>query len=336
MGYKKKILVSTGLILTFLLGIIVGASFSSDSTATWVIEENSMSVCGSYIIGRYNSTTSYVRDGKTGEIVYTNTTDGWTFVEARNRAYADGGGLIFVKAGTYTFTFSLAGRNNVWWKGEGASTILKGSGGNCYIYLRGNQTLTDFTFSNNMGVLIYSDSEHGNIHVKNNYFKNSLGVIWQPQRNYELKNIEVSDNVFEGCGVKITLTSESSTQTIQGVKITGNQISSGTIGIELTASDSTALRSRIMKQVLVSNNIIQSCSSDGIKLYGNESGSYYSRWENVSIVNNMIFDCGGYGVNIANSCVYFTFVHENYFDNNTSGAINDAGTNTTKTDNMGA
>lgn len=340
METKRKVAAATLALLLFISGMLIGLAISgNDSTPTFVIEENSMSVAASYIIGRCNSTHSYARNGLTGQIEHVNSSDVYTFAYARNKVYENGGGLIFVKAGTYKLSLSLAARSNVWWIGEGKSTVVYGSG-SAYrrFYLGNNQTVLNMAF-HYMCVTVNPYPEAvSNVKIENCWFLgNPLFIAVQLNiGNYNVSNIHVSDNYFVNYQTAIEIKAEGSGSTImKQVMIAGNTILDCGAGIKVYDAAGHAGYTKTLRNLMIQGNMIADCTGNGTQLAG-IGGADWFHVENVSICLNHIFNCGDYGIAIQNSQVYHAFIHGNYLHGNTDGAIYDAGTATTKTDNKGA
>jgi hypothetical protein len=82
-------------------------------------------------------------------------------------------------------------------------------------------------------------------------------------------------------------------------------------GIEITATSD---------RLFIQNSFINGNTSDGIKLTATTDSCIIS--------NNQVINNGGYGINIAANTCDDNIIVDSYFNNNTSGNVNDAGTGT--------
>jgi len=319
---KKKIGIAVLLVLMFLSGSITGWwVFANPGSPTWVLEQNSMSVCASYIIGRRDASTSYVRDGETGEIVFTNTTDVYTFAEARNLAYDDGGGLVFVRAGTYDFAGSSLGeRNNVCWKGEGPATVITGE--NKYMRAGNNSVFSNIKFD---GVYIYC-SEYAFVEVENvtitdcvfqdcdcgvkNIGSNSIvthnrffsignGAFDQEKVAIDVgrhcDNIEVSFNTFTDCDCNGEHAAVIVVDQASNIIVSFNTIHSGLKRGISVYGDS--------RDCLVTQNIIHNRTLTGISLTALTGDSML----NVTLSGNHIYYCDDYAIKLISNGGYVNY-----------------------------
>ena len=73
-------------------------------------------------------------------------------------------------------------------------------------------------------------------------------------------------------------------------------------------------------KVLIVGNYIRAVSADGISLTGNN--------DDCVINDNYLLNCGAYGIDIEAATCERNLVKDNYYSGNSSGAINDQGTDT--------
>ena len=134
------------------------------------------------------------------------------------------------------------------------------------------------------------------------------GVVMNNVRIMPFNNCASNSNTGDGynitTGDTVQLVVEASSNSGQGIEFV-----SGNVGC------------------FVHNSIVESNTSDGIKLTASS--------DDILISNNQINSNGGYGVNIAVSGDDNNIVVGNKFASNTSGAINDSGTGTTRGSNSG-
>jgi len=333
MKAKRKALIFAAFAIVFLLGTLVGYAFSQNGeTATYVIESGSLNVPASYIIAR-NSTHSYVRDGETGEIVYANTQDAYTFAEARNRAYEQGGGLIFVKAGTYMLTLSIGARANLHWMGEGKSTIIKGPSDSIrYFYVTNNNSISNIMFVN----LTIEGTSSGisNLRIENCWFYNKPTLY--PIRlsiNSNSSDIYIINNYFETADKAIYMPATGASHaTFERIIISGNIIKNcNTAAIEANDAGGYVGYNKTLRHILIHDNIISGCNY-AIRLCGIEGSNYCFYIEDASVHNNQVVNCN-YGIQLS-AYTYNSFIHDNYLQT-TYNAILGSGVGTVKVDNVG-
>ena len=128
-----KVGIAVLLCLAFLLGsavtqLVIGL-YPANVTTVWV--NNPPLHEADYIIGVYNSTHYYAKNGTTGEIEFCGTNASQVIQQTINALGRPEGGIIFIKAGEYTLNspISIANVNNMTIRGEGmGKTILKNAG----------------------------------------------------------------------------------------------------------------------------------------------------------------------------------------------------------------
>lgn len=258
----------------------------------------------------------------------------YTDIQSAIDALPTTGGQIFVKAGTYTLTaFILLNKNNVSIIGTGRTTIITSNSALSYlleidnsnylikgIYFDGNsKTVSEgiitasatgiiedcfFTAFDTNGIDLSVDSVRTIVRGNEIFSNGGIGIY----AVFGLKDSLITNNFIysnESFGLKIA----SSTNTSNN-RITNNLVySNGSHGIEIKGNYN-----------VVSNNNIYSNSGDGIKLKSNA--------DYCVITDNTCSSNTGYGINVASSTCNSNVLVNNTLLLNTSGAINDNGTDT--------
>lgn len=331
---KKR---TVGLVLIGVLaGLLIGSFvFASSSGPTWVLEDYSLMSCASYIIGKTGD-TCYVRNGETGEVSSDYASDVYAFADARDNAYSDGGGTVFVRAGTYTFATAFGTKDGVSWLGEGA-TVITGY----YFWIGANATISRFTFDAS-----YLHTKGDYVNVIDCAFRNSHyelyiesscvtvrdclfdGATWygvyvaEAEGGDGLKDIHILDNDFVNCDQEICVLAQEGP--VNNTIVGGNIIDDDAIGTQKYGIYFQGVTSEpSIHDPIISNNIIKR-KTTGIRLYDVVM--------NATISNNRVTDCTT-GIELADADVNGTFVHDNYLLGCTT-AIDDSGTDTTTADNI--
>jgi len=309
--------------------------------------------------------------------------------EAIDAANADGGGRIFIKAGTYTLSADLTLYSDIQLYGEDDDTtiidcdsgehkikaigtsgthkkniVINGiqvkdrvsdSDGAIHFNYVDDSKITDCYFTNNLPdtsaeifdvyledcervdvIFNRSVSSHtfmginGNEggEVRYNYIKStaSYGILI-----YVADYCEVSSNLFHLC-VDDAIHVDDATQNCIFTNNIGRELGAG--GLNLASSlictiignimdgDDTAgygLKLHIGGHCQIQGNFFKDFGTQGI---------YLTNTGHCSIMGNRVSSCGGYGVNIANSACEDNIVVGNQLEGNTTGGLNDDGTDT--------
>lgn len=359
MKHKKKILAVMLMTVIFVLGIFSGLIIASPDEV--LIEANSFQTEASYIVFK-SGTTTYARNGATGEIDFSgsvsstiinyalgNLTSGRTYKE---KVLIKGNYEITSALRVYSFTILLI---------DGLLTLADSTNenlienadladGNTYIdiiggYLNGNGE-NQVDGNDNMkqcGILfrgvrwfqirdmfIYQtyyanirvvestnsiSSRNGFIH--GNHLQNTTLGSQSSADNISLRgvssanptrNVLITDNIcLDAARTAIELSTG-----CQSITIRGNLIRDAGRGIGPHGTGPAG----ITYDVIVADNIVRDCGSNGIK-----GGAI----ENFFIINNDVFDNGGWGIEFAESDAKNGTICGGFVRNNANGAVNVTG-----------
>lgn len=201
-----------------------------------------------------------------------------------------GGGVVYVREGTYTITSSITFPNaNISLVGAGKSTKIQTTANTPLISIGQDAITIEKLYlygagtgnSDNHGITL--DASSTNCFISNNWIENMGDRVIEIGVTGSSFVIIIGNHIVNNFGNGIHGASSSD------VIVVNNVITDCTTGILLSWC----------KNWLVSNNRIDSSSGNGI----NVSGSALFGWTTDSVVtNNVITNTTGTGLNVANSC----------------------------------
>lgn len=277
---------------------------------------------------------------------------------------ADGGGTLYLTAGTFTMTSDITIPSSIRIQGVGSDgTIIdfsSGAHGIKMIGTLGNEVVSPFlgglTLQNSTTDLVRADYV---INLGCNDLTCRNGLTGMNLSNIETANLD--NSLVDACGTGVIAT-DSEFFTMLSMNVTGST-SGGGFALE-NVFNSTTIASSVddcigggfifdncgdfgfedfsvtnitgigcefvgasTNSIGILDGFIDGCSSHGVYIHDTSSKMQFAGANTFS--NN-----GGYGISIAagSSAILIT---GNYFDNNTSGAVNDAGTATLIRSNIG-
>lgn len=301
------------------------------------------------------------------KVVATDGTGDFTDIQSAIDDLPSDGGVVYIKEGTYTLTTGLTlSTDNVIIYGSSRSTIIQGSGTITLFTMDSinNIVLRDLSLTTLSGSVTIIEADSCNqCFISNCYINGSAGGIIlssssecvvehcdvKPYGGFSI-DISGSDNVIKnnfltqhiGGGIRV---SSGSGNIIDGNRAFPSAVglggadaivitSSGNIIINNHTSGSigNGIRLTEASNCIVSNNycynhwILGVTTRDGIYLSGNSDRNL--------ITGNQCLNSDGYGINISAATCDKNIIDGNVVYNNTTGQINDSGTNTVVGDNV--
>ena len=345
--YRFKYVIALALVAV-LVTAQASSAYSTLPTPTVATYNNLAGVrdC-SYVIST-NGSTIYAQNCNTGALDYSGSSAS-SIIES---ALAASGGLVFVKAGTYTISSQIDLPSNIILQGEGigktqffvsnSANILPfknsdSTNGNVNIILR------DFTIDLNganqssngqIGFSGVSNSTIDHVEIKN---PRTFAILWQaigdPVTGLQSKFNKITNNVFSGGAV----TNDRLVINIQDSIVSNNVFTNSPAGSNYDLSGG-----RSTKHVIISNNIFADSGQVGIGLEDPQyvqivNNNFYNldshciqvirlntsvNASDVLIANNYMDNCGntsGSGINLRD--IYNLKVANNYINDTASGCI---------------
>jgi len=246
------------------------------------------------------------------------------------------GGVVYIREGTYTLVFAvntiIIESDNISLIGAGKSTIITttGSFSMLPIISANNIQIKNLAFVGNgvgasqRGVSIIGNSTK--VSIIDCWFNNigANGIRIAGSTDCIVDNSHI--NTIGRWGIQLQ-TGAGASDPILNTKITNCDITTtGRGGIEITASGATDP----INHTTIANNVIINADSgntatySGIDIVTADSGSV----DYTIIEGNNIRDCDNYGINLQDAGVAKTLITSNSISNNTTGAVNDVGTDT--------
>ena len=223
-----------------------------------------------------------------------------------------GGGTLILLAGIHHFTYNIVGSSKINIIGEGRDQTILDFGGGAYgVQYVGTvgARLASFTLA---GFTVQNSNNGGGIDINYADFFEVKDVksTSNDQAGLRIQNVT---NFFISCISSLNTGNGISFTSVTKGDINNSNISDNTgKGIEFISGNSN---------VRVNGNTLEANGSDGIKLTATS--------DQITIIASTVSGSGGYGVNIAAATCDDNYIVAPTLITNTSGDINDLGTNTT-------
>jgi len=267
MKTKTKIGIAALLSLAFLLGsavtqLVIGL-YPANVTTVWV--NNPPLHEADYIIGVYNSTHYYAKNGTTGEIEFCGTNASQVTNNAIS-AIESKGGIIFIKAGTYELSNSIIGKSNIEIIGEGG-TILSVS-----------THITPIKFGDGTNLVQNFTIKHLTINLGNQVPVDDWYGIWLNYvDNFRIENVEIYGQ-----------------QPATGIRTAAIAMDKATNGVVSKCHIHNTVNGIVprwsgTKKIIITDNIVHDINiHDGIVPYQTDG--------DISIVGNIVYGCNRSGI----------------------------------------
>ena len=239
-----------------------------------------------------------------------NGTDETPIQNAINYVYEQGGGIVFVKRGTYTCSTTITAKSNVRLISEGA-TLKKGADIVLIKIVNVNDFwLEGFILDGNKidgNPIVYCENAHRTKILRNKFINPPSDAFMLTFQQVASDYCEVIGNYFDGSGV----TGQDSFAGLPHKSIIAYNY--------IKDSPWSGITAGVMEDVVIIGNVIDNPNKSGISIDSGTSPSY-----RVTIANNIILNPGAVGINVGwskNVPVYDIIITGNIVKNAGSSGI---------------